>query len=206
MHESEKWKWSCSVVSDSSQPHGLQPTRLLYPWDFLGKSSGVGCRCFLRQILCNPNKNCSFFTENNRLALKFIWNRRALTTLKKNKTRGQTIYPISRLIIVTVIKTTSCFYQFSSVAQSCPAVWDPMHCSTPGLPCPSPAPWVYASSRSLRKLTSIDLVMPSNHHIFCRPLLPPSICPNIRVFSNDPVYDRIFIKLDKYIGEQNIKS
>ena len=43
MHESEKWKWSCSVVSDSSRPHGLQPTRLLRPWDFLGKSTGVGC-------------------------------------------------------------------------------------------------------------------------------------------------------------------
>jgi len=26
MHESEKWKWSCSVVSDSSPPHGLEPT------------------------------------------------------------------------------------------------------------------------------------------------------------------------------------
>ena len=34
MQESEKWKWSRSVVSDSSQPHGLQPTRLLCPWDF----------------------------------------------------------------------------------------------------------------------------------------------------------------------------
>ena len=40
--ESEKWKWSSSVVSDSSQPHGLQPTRLLHPWDFPGKSTGVG--------------------------------------------------------------------------------------------------------------------------------------------------------------------
>ena len=29
MHEIEKWKWSCSVVSDSSRPRGLQPTRLL---------------------------------------------------------------------------------------------------------------------------------------------------------------------------------
>ena len=47
MHESEKWKWSCSVVSDSSQPHGLQPTRLLHPWNFLGKSTGVGCHCLL---------------------------------------------------------------------------------------------------------------------------------------------------------------
>ena len=39
MHESEKWKWSCSVVSDSERPHGLQPTRLLRPWDFPGKST-----------------------------------------------------------------------------------------------------------------------------------------------------------------------
>ena len=41
MHESEKWKWSCSVVFDSLWPHGLQPTRLLCLWDFLVKSTGV---------------------------------------------------------------------------------------------------------------------------------------------------------------------
>ena len=34
VHESEKWKWSCSVMSNSQQPHELQPTRLLRPWDF----------------------------------------------------------------------------------------------------------------------------------------------------------------------------
>ena len=39
MHESEKRKWSHSVVSDSWRPHGLQLTRLLHPWDFLGKST-----------------------------------------------------------------------------------------------------------------------------------------------------------------------
>ena len=48
VHESEKWKWSCSVVPDSVQPHGLQPTRLLRPWGFPGKSTGVGCHCLLR--------------------------------------------------------------------------------------------------------------------------------------------------------------
>ena len=46
IHESEKWKWSRSVVSDSQQPHGLQPTRLLRPWDFPGKSTGVGWPMF----------------------------------------------------------------------------------------------------------------------------------------------------------------
>ena len=43
MHESENSKWSHSVMSDSQRPHGLQPTRLLHPWDFPGKSTGVGC-------------------------------------------------------------------------------------------------------------------------------------------------------------------
>ena len=48
MHESKKWKWSRSVMSDSSRPHGLQPTRLLHPWDFPGKSTVVGCHCLLQ--------------------------------------------------------------------------------------------------------------------------------------------------------------
>jgi len=47
MHESEKIKWSRSVVSDSQRPHGPQPTRPLRPWDSPGKSTGVGCHCCL---------------------------------------------------------------------------------------------------------------------------------------------------------------
>ena len=44
------------------------------------------------------------------------------------------------------------------------------------------------NSWSLLKLMSIKLVMPSNHLILCRPLLlPPSIFPSIRVFSNESV-------------------
>ena len=50
MHESEKWKWSRSVTSDSSRHHGLQSTRFLHPWDFLGKSTGVGCHCLLELL------------------------------------------------------------------------------------------------------------------------------------------------------------
>ena len=41
-------KWSCSVKSDSLRPHGLQPIRLLCPWDFPGKSTGVGCHFLLQ--------------------------------------------------------------------------------------------------------------------------------------------------------------
>ena len=50
MQESEKWKWSHSVVSDSLRSHGLQPTRLLCPSDFPGKSTGVGCHCLLHSL------------------------------------------------------------------------------------------------------------------------------------------------------------
>ena len=57
MHESGKWKWSRSVMSDSSWRHGLQPTRLLRPWDFPDRSTGVGCHCLLRlEIDCFPWK------------------------------------------------------------------------------------------------------------------------------------------------------
>ena len=57
------------------------------------------------------------------------------------------------------------------------------------LPCPSPTP-------SLPKLMFIESVMPSNHLILCCPLLlPPSIFPNIRVFSNESA---LLMKWPKY--------
>ena len=59
MHESEKWKGSRSVVSDSSWPYGLQPTRLLRPWDFPGKNTGVGCHFPLQGIFPTQGLNLS---------------------------------------------------------------------------------------------------------------------------------------------------
>ena len=59
-----------------------------------------------------------------------------------------------------------------------------------------PASLSITSSQSLLKLMAIESVMPSNHFILCRPLLlPPSIFPNIRVFSNDSV---LHIRWPKY--------
>ena len=68
----------------------------------------------------------------------------------------------------------------------------------------SATPWTAAcqaslsitNSQSLLKLMSTELVMPSNHLIFCSPLLlPPSIIPTIRVFSNESV---LHIRWPKY--------
>ena len=66
------------------------------------------------------------------------------------------------------------------------------------------SPWIAAcqaslsitSSQSLLKLMSIKSVMPSNHLILCHPLLlPPSVFPSIRVFSNESV---LHIRWPKY--------
>ena len=72
-------------------------------------------------------------------------------------------------------------FQFSSVTQSCPALCDPWAAARQ-------ASLFITNSRSSLKLMSIESVMPSSHLILYRPLLlPPSIFPSIRVFSNESV-------------------
>ena len=51
------------------------------------------------------------------------------------------------------------------------------------------------NSWSVLKFMSIESVVPSNHLILCRPLLPPSVFPSIRVFSNESV---LLIKWPEY--------
>ena len=79
--------------------------------------------------------------------------------------------------------------QFSSVAQLCPTLCDPMNHRTQ-------ASLSITNSRSSPKPMSIELVMPSSHLILCRPLfLLPSIFPSIRVFSNESV---LYLRWPKY--------
>ena len=46
-----------SVLSDSFHPHGLQPTRLLCPWGFPGKNTGVACHFLLQGIFPTQGSN-----------------------------------------------------------------------------------------------------------------------------------------------------
>ena len=86
-------------------------------------------------------------------------------------------------VLFTIARTQNVIIQsvhqsVSSVAQSCPTLCDPMDCSMPGLP-------IITNSWSLLKLLSIEMIMSSNHLILCHHLLlPPSIFPSIRIFSN----------------------
>ena len=83
-------------------------------------------------------------------------------------------------------------WEFSSVAQSCPTLCNPVNCSI--------------NSQSLLKLMSIELVMPSSHLILCCPLLLPlSIFPSIRVFFNESVL-RIWPKYWVTVGNWCINT
>ena len=81
--------------------------------------------------------------------------------------------------IILLFHSVSGLVQFSSVAQLCPTLCDPVNCSTPGLP-------VHHQLLEFIKLISIKSVMPSSHLILCHPLLllPPTPS-SIRVFSSE---------------------
>ena len=98
---------SRSVVSNSSQPHGLQPTRLLHPWDFPGKRTGVGCHCCILTELISP----SFLMDNCK---EEDWN-----YLEDSKRHGRVWKWKKRK-------------KESEVAHSCPTLCDPTDCSPPG--------------------------------------------------------------------------
>ena len=81
---------------------------------------------------------------------------------------------------MTEHSTQSIIYHFSSVAQSCPTLCDPMNLSTPGLPVHHHLP-EFTQTHVHR-----ESVMPSSHLILCRPLLLlPPIPPSIKLFSNE---------------------
>ena len=74
---------------------------------------------------------------------KIKWQEIKRNTENKNNLEIEIVKILNTYIEITRIKATS---QFSSVAQSCPTLWDPMDCSTPGFPCPSPFPRVCSNS------------------------------------------------------------
>ena len=54
-----------SLSETVKRPHGLQPSRLLHPWDFPGKSTGVGCHCLLQRYFCTKDRGVGALWEGN---------------------------------------------------------------------------------------------------------------------------------------------
>ena len=131
-----------------------------------------------------------------------------LITVKEGNEKADLKLNIQKAKIMISSPITSSQIQFSSVVQSCLTLCNTMDCSMPGLPVHHQllestqthvhcqASLSITNSRSLHKLMSIESVMPCNHLILCHPLLlPSSIFPSIRVFSNESV---LCIRWPKY--------
>ena len=100
-----KWKWSRSVVPDPQRPHGLQPTRLLRPWDFPGKSTGVRCHCLLRLFPTTMQliQNQPYMSTCRKLLSKVNWKSLWITL---NKQFLDLLYS-SNLLACKIIQTSS---------------------------------------------------------------------------------------------------
>ena len=174
-------QFSHSVVSDSLQPHRLQHTRppCLSPAPELAQtqvhqnktqfplSQSIPLGSFHRPLILTHQK-----ADRMKTTITENW---------PNSTWGLTqkrLWNHFPFIAGFLFRKKS--VQFSPVTQSCPTVtpWTAAHQASLSI----------TNSRSLLKLKSIELVMPSNHLVLCCPLLlPPSIFPSIRVFSNESV-------------------
>ena len=100
--------WLCCTKSlqspDSLQLYGMQPTRLLCPWDSPGKNIIVGCHALLQGIFLTQRLNLCLLHQQ-----------------------------VGSLPLVPPGKPKR-LAQFSSVTQLCSAFCDPVDCSMPGFP------------------------------------------------------------------------
>ena len=103
-----KWKWSRSVVSDSMRPHRLKPTRLLCPWDFPGKSTGVGCHFLLQRIFPTQGSNLGLLHCRQMLYHLSHQGRQALYTKTLEMHMGREHIIFKRLVIFALWDWEEC--------------------------------------------------------------------------------------------------
>ena len=175
-------------------PHRQQLTRLPHPWDSPGKNTGVGCHFLLQCMKVKSEsevaQSCPTLSDPMDCSLpgspttgfsrQEYWSGLPLPSLKY-----AIILVIFVIIIMRKITKLSCknalssYYDcyFSSVAQLCPTLCDPMNRSTPGLPVHHQLPEF--TQTYVHRVS--DAIQPS-HPLSSLLLLPP-IPPSIRVFS-----------------------
>src|SRR5574341_932552 len=88
-------------MSDSQPLHGLQPTRLLCPWDFPGKSTGVGCHCLLPYLFTSLPKSLTsshLWDANAHPPLAGPRGEKTLTTGGPGKEQGTNKLPPTRIL------------------------------------------------------------------------------------------------------------
>ena len=108
-------------MSDSVRPHRQQPTRLLRPWEFPGKSTGVGCH---RLLPSKPAAAAVASVVSNSVRP----HRRQPTMLPRPWDSPGKNTGVGCHFLLQCVKVKS----ESEVAQLCPTLSDPMNCSPPG--------------------------------------------------------------------------
>ena len=91
---------SHSVVSDSLRPYGLQPARLLCPWDSPGKNAGVGCPAVPQGILPTPGSNPHLLTSpalvSRFLSTSATWEALLLLRMQQKWQRCSSSFPTGK--------------------------------------------------------------------------------------------------------------
>ena len=87
-----------SVLSESLQPHGLQPSRLLCPWDSPGKNTGMGCLALLQGIFPTQGSNL-------RLLCLLHWQAGSLSLAPPGKLKKHLGSQITRKVSSHIIQT-----------------------------------------------------------------------------------------------------
>ena len=123
-------------MSNSSRPHGLQPTRLLCPWDFPGKRTGVGCHCLLHHLLWSTS-NKTYEHTSSLVHVKHVWKQRVQGLHEASENQGSFCLcalpssgsPQGHFLASMCVCVCVCVY-----AQSCPTLCNPLGYSPPGSP------------------------------------------------------------------------
>ena len=129
--------FSCSAVSDSFQPYRVQPARLLCPWDFPGKNTGVGHHFLLQGIFPTQGLNLGLLHCRPILyRLSYKGSKPLCDGYQGAKCQAKTtvlsspaslflygFHPILLLLLLLLL-------------QSCPTLCDPIDGSPPGSPVP----------------------------------------------------------------------
>ena len=109
---------SRSAVSDSLQPHGLQPTRLLCPWDSPSKNTEVDYRSLLQRIFPAQVSNPGLL--DCRWVLYHLSYREVLRMIKTQRKTAATNFVIIKFNLtlpfevmkVTLLQNTAVWYQY----------------------------------------------------------------------------------------------
>ena len=116
----------CGFVAQSCptllQPHGLWPARLLCPWDFPGKNTGVGCHSLLQGIFSTQGSNlCLLYWQADSLPLSHQGSQEHFISYSKENSHNSgawSKYPFYGVNFQGLLKTSSYSYQQDGVLGS----------------------------------------------------------------------------------------